>query len=71
LADARREAIGVEPTDETDTPARPIINLHAGESFFALCQRTAEERQVNLAAAISLVSRAHPDLAQQYGRGEF
>ncbi len=70
LAEQRRIDIGAETIDDTDTPARPIINLHAGESFFALCQRTAEERQINLAAAISLVSRAHPDLAEAYGRGE-
>jgi hypothetical protein len=70
LADARREAIGVEPTDDVDTQSRPVINLHDGESFFALCQRVSAERQIHLSQAIRMVSAAHPDLAEAYGRGE-
>jgi hypothetical protein len=72
LADARREAIGFEETDDdTEAQARPVINLRAGESFFALCQRTAAERQIHLSQAIRMVSAAHPNLAEAYGRGEF
>jgi hypothetical protein len=71
LADARREAIGFEETHDTEAQARPVINLRAGESFFMLCQRTAAERQIHLTQAIRLVSAAHPELAEAYGRGEF
>jgi hypothetical protein len=71
LADARRADIGVEATDETDTEARPLINLHAGESFLMLCQRVSYERQIHLSQAIRMVSAAHPHLAEAYGRGEF
>jgi len=73
LAERRRADIGAETmtTDDADTPARPVINLRDGESFFALCQRTAAERQIHLTQAIRLVSAAHPELAEAYGRGEF
>lgn len=70
LVDARHAEIRGEPTDDAETQARPLINLRAGESFIALCQRTADERQINLAAAIKLVGQAHPTLAEAYGRGE-
>jgi hypothetical protein len=72
LAERRRADIGAETTtDDTDTAARPVINLRDGESFFALCQRTAAERQIHLSQAIRMVSHAHPTLAEAYGRGEF
>jgi hypothetical protein len=73
LAERRRADIGAEATttDEADTQARQVINLRDGESFFALCQRTAAERQIHLSQAIRLVSHAHPNLAEAYGRGEF
>jgi hypothetical protein len=71
LADARHAEIRGETTDDTETQARPVINLRDGESFFALCVRTAAERQCHLTQAIRLVSHAHPNLAEAYGRGEF
>ena len=72
LAERRRADIGAEKTtDDTDTQARPVINLHAGESFLMLCQRVSYERQIHLSQAIRMVSAAHPNLAEAYGRGEF
>jgi hypothetical protein len=73
LADARRADIGAETTttDDADTQARPVISLRDGESFLALCLRTAAERQIHLSQAMRLVGHAHPDLAEAYGRGEF
>jgi hypothetical protein len=72
LVEQRRAAIGAETTtDDADMQARPVINLRDGESFFALCQRTAAERQIHLSQAIRLVGHAHPNLAEAYGRGEF
>lgn len=73
LAERRRADIGVDATttDDADILSRPVINLRDGESFFALCQRTAAERQIHLSQAIRLVGHAHPNLAEAYGRGEF
>lgn len=72
LAEQRRADIGAETaTNDADMQARPVINLRDGESFFALCQRTAAERQIHLSQAIRLVGHAHPNLAEAYGRGEF
>jgi hypothetical protein len=73
LAERRRADIGAETMTraDADMPARPVINLRDGESFFALCQRTAAERQIHLSQAIRMVSAAHLNLADAYGRGEF
>ena len=39
------------------------------EPFQTMCARVAAEKQINLSAAIALVSEAFPDLAREYSNG--
>lgn len=69
LADARRQDIGVEKTDDADTQARQtVITLHRrpDEGFVELVGRVQRERRIDLRDAIRVVSQAYPALAEDY-----